>query len=55
MIAGPRGQIIARVDEEIEGYALARIDLDEVRRHREELQTIQSRQPSAYRAIVRQY
>ncbi len=55
MIAGPRGQIIAQVDEEIEGYALARIDLDEVRRHREELQTIQSRQPAAYRAIVRQY
>jgi len=55
MIVGPRGQIIARVDEEVEGYALARIDLDEVRRHREELQTIQSRQPAAYRAIVRQY
>jgi predicted amidohydrolase len=55
MIVGPRGQSFAQVDEEIEGYALARIDLDDVRRYREELQQIQNRQPSAYRAVVRQY
>lgn len=55
MLVGPRGKIIARVDEEVEGYALARIDLDEVRRSREELQTLQSRQPTSYRAIVKQY
>ncbi|HKZ85401.1 MAG TPA: carbon-nitrogen hydrolase family protein [Anaerolineae bacterium] len=55
MIVGPRGQAFAQVDEEIEGYALARIDLDDVRRYREELQQIQNRQPSAYRAVVRQY
>jgi len=55
MIVGPRGQAIAQVDEEIEGYAIARIDLDDVRRYREELQQIQNRQPGAYRAVVRQY
>jgi len=55
MIVGPRGQAFAQVDEEIEGYALARIDLDDVRRYREELQILQARQPSAYRSIVKQY
>jgi hypothetical protein len=39
----------------VEGYAVARIDLDEVRRQREELQILQARQPSAYRSIVKQY
>ncbi len=39
----------------LEGYAVARIDLDEVRKHRETLQTLQTRQPNLYRAIVRKY
>src|SRR5512147_1086394 len=55
MIVGPRGQIYASVDEEIEGYAVEKIDLDEVRRYREELQILQARQPGAYRSIVKQY
>ena len=55
MIVGPRGQVYATVDEEIEGYAVARIDLDEVRRYREELQILQARQPSSYRAIVNKH
>ena len=55
MIVGPRGQIYAAVDEEIEGYAVAKIDLDEVRCYREELQILQARQPGAYRSIVKQY
>jgi predicted amidohydrolase len=38
-----------------EGFVIARIDLDEVRKHREERQTLQSRQPTAYRALVRKY
>ncbi|MEP7288977.1 MAG: carbon-nitrogen hydrolase family protein [Chloroflexota bacterium] len=38
-----------------EGYCVARIDLDEVRRYREEFQILQSRQPTAYRPIVRKY
>jgi predicted amidohydrolase len=45
----------AIVEQEVEGYAVARIDLDEVRRQREELQILQARQPSAYRSIVKQY
>ena len=43
------------VEREAEGYAVARLDLDEVRRYREELQILQARQPSAYRSIVKQY
>jgi predicted amidohydrolase len=39
----------------VEGYCVARIDLDEVRRYREEFQTLQSRQPTVYRAVVRRY
>ncbi len=55
MVVGPRGEIYASIDEEIEGYAVATIDLDAVRKTREELQLIQCRQPQAYRAIVRKY
>jgi predicted amidohydrolase len=55
MIIGPRGEVYSSMNEEIEGYALARIDLDEVRRLREEYQLFQLRQPITYRAIVRRY
>jgi hypothetical protein len=39
----------------MEGFAVARIDLDEVRKNREEYQFIQTRQPATYRTIVRKY
>jgi omega-amidase len=55
MVVGPRGEIYASIDEEIEGYAVATIDLDTVRKTREEQQLIQCRVPQAYRAIVRKY
>ncbi len=55
MIVSPRGQMYASVDQDVEGYAVARIDLDDVRRHREESQILQCRQPSAYRSVVRAY
>ena len=55
MIIGPRGNVYATVDQDVEGYAVARIDLDEVRKNREEFQILQCRQPSAYRSIVRAY
>jgi predicted amidohydrolase len=55
LIAGPRGEVYASMDEEIEGYALAAVDLDIVRKTREDLQLIQCRMPQAYRAIVRKY
>ena len=42
-------------DEAPEGYCVARIDLDEVKKYREQYQTLQARQPSVYRAIVRKY
>lgn len=63
MIVGPRGQIFASLagetDEKtgapLEGFAVARIDLDEVRHSREEFQLIQNRQPTVYKTIVRRY
>ena len=59
-VIGPRGESCASVgcdehDRPKEAYALAKIDLDEVKKYREELQTMQSRQPAAYRAVVRNY
>ncbi len=63
MIIGPRGQIFASLATEtdpntgapLEGFAVARIDLDEVRKNREEYQLIQNRQPLVYKSIVRRY
>jgi predicted amidohydrolase len=63
MIVGPRGQIYASLAGEtdpdtgapLEGFAVARIDLDEVRRSREEYQQIQNRQPLVYKSVVRRY
>jgi predicted amidohydrolase len=54
-VVGPRGEVYASMEEEIEGYAIAKIDLEEVRTAREELQLIQCRVPQAYRAVVRKY
>ena len=63
MVVGPRGQIYTSLANEtdpdtgapLEGFAVARIDLDEVRRNREEFQLIQNRQPTVYKSIVRRY
>lgn len=63
MVVGPRGQIYASMIDEtdpetgepLEGFAVARIDLDEVRKNREEFQFIQTRQPAVYRSIVKKY
>lgn len=62
MIVGPRGKVFASLDEKDpeknqprEGYAVARVDLDEVRKCREEFQTLQTRQPTVYRSIVKRY
>lgn len=63
MVVGPRGQIFASLADEtdpetgapLEGFTVARIDLDEVRKYREEYQFIQTRQPAVYRSIVKKY
>ncbi len=55
MVIGPDGQVRTIIDEPIEGYAIATLELDEVRRRREETQLLQWRQPETYRAIVRRY
>ncbi len=63
MIVGPRGKVFASLADEKdpesseprEGYCVARVDLDEVRKCREEHQTLQSRQPAVYRTLVKKY
>ena len=55
MVVGPRGEVYASVDQDVEGYGVARIDLDSVRKYREELQFLQCRQPQTYRSVVRRY
>ena len=63
MVVGPRGEIFASMMDEtdpetgapLEGFAVARIDLDAVRKNREEFQFIQTRQPATYRSIVKKY
>ncbi len=61
LIVGPRGQVFASIEPDAEtkksaeGFCVARIDLDEVRKYREEFQTLQSRQPTVYRALVKRY
>lgn len=63
MVVGPRGQIYASLADEtdpetgapLEGFSVARIDLDAVRKYREEFQFIQNRQPAVYKSIVRKY
>jgi predicted amidohydrolase len=63
MIVGPRGKTFASLAEEKdpetkaprEGYCVARVDLDEVRKCREEFQTLQSRHPTVYRSLVKRY
>lgn len=61
-VLGPGGDILGKIqqvedgeDGVGEGYVVARLDLDEVRRRREESQIMLARQPGAYRAIVRKY
>jgi predicted amidohydrolase len=62
-IIGPRGQVYASLADEmdpetgqpIEGYVVAQIDLDEVRRYREEFQLFQCREPNSYRSVVKKY
>ncbi len=63
LIVGPRGQVLASLVGErdaetgkpIEGYCVAKIDMEDVRRAREDSQILQARQPLAYRALVRKY
>jgi predicted amidohydrolase len=55
MIVGPRGGVIVDLDETTEGYIVARLNLEEARRVREETQIFQTRQPLSYRAVVRKY
>jgi len=55
MLTGPRGTVHTALDEAVEGYSVATIDLDEIRKVREEYQILQCRQPTSYRALVRKY
>lgn len=55
LIVGPSAELYTVLDEPIEGYAVATIDLDRVRVVREDRQLIQYREPAAYRAVVKKY
>ena len=55
MLVGPRGQVHTCLEDAVEGYAVATVDLDEIRAVREESQIFQCRQPAAYRSLVRKY
>ncbi len=55
LLVGPSAEVYTVLDEPIEGYAVATIDLDQVRQVREDRQLIQYREPIAYRSIVRKY
>jgi predicted amidohydrolase len=55
LMVGPTADLYTVLDEEIEGYAVATVDLDFVRNVREDRQLIQFREPLAYRSIVRKY
>ena len=55
MLVGPAGELYTALDEPIEGYAVATVDLDVVRTIREDRQLIQFREPTAYRTIVKKY
>jgi predicted amidohydrolase len=63
MVVGPRGEIYASMADDThpdtgepqEGFTIARINLGDVRKYREEYQFIQNRQPLMYRAIVKKY
>ncbi|MCX6046551.1 MAG: carbon-nitrogen hydrolase family protein [Chloroflexi bacterium] len=55
MLVGPSAEVYTVLDEPIEGYAIATIDLDQVRKVREDRQLIQYREPIAYRSIVKKY
>ncbi len=62
-VLSPSGELLGTIaapeegEEEgpVEGYVVARLDLDEIRRRREESQIMLARQPAAYRSIVRKY
>lgn len=63
MVIGPRGEIVGTLadntdettGEPKEGFLVVKIDLDDVRRTREESQVMQMRHPVAYKNIVRKY
>lgn len=55
LLVGPRAEVYTVLDEAVEGYAVATIDLDAIRTVREERQLIQFREPLAYRSIVKKY
>lgn len=55
LVIGPRGESYASIEQEGEAYAVVTVDLDEVRKYRDEFQLLQSRQPRSYRELVKMY
>lgn len=55
ILVGPAAELYTNLEDPVEGYAIATVDLDDVRHSREESQILQCRQPLAYRALVKKY
>jgi predicted amidohydrolase len=55
LVVGPRGESLSSQQEGVEGVGVATLDLDEVRKNREDTQLLQVRQPRSYREIVKMY
>ena len=55
MLVGPNAELYTNLEDPQEGYAIATIDLDDVRRAREASQILQCRQPATYRNVVKKY
>ncbi|MFH1086072.1 MAG: carbon-nitrogen hydrolase family protein [Chloroflexota bacterium] len=55
LVVGPRGAVLARLEGDEPGVAIATIDLDQAHAYQEETQLLQARQPRSYRNVVRMY
>ncbi len=66
MLIGPRGELYGQMPkgeppeegtepQPPEAFTICKVDLDLIRKYREELQLFQSRQPTAYRSVVKPY
>lgn len=55
LVAGPTGETLVHIAGPQESFGIARLDLDEIRKVREETQLLQCRVPQSYRELIRMY
>lgn len=54
-ILGPLGNVLVKIDEEVEAYASARIDYDMTRKLRKEWTQLKDRRPDTYEILTQKY